>query len=102
VSALYAYGQSKPLRRGPGTVPPAPVPPPRRRPCPPPPAVPEPAAFVPAPELVRVDPQREEPGRAPRCPACLYLEDVVGHLWACQRITITFRPGFLADTGEAS
>ena len=55
--------------------------------------------VAPAPKR-RSEPQVQTPGRAPTCPDCWYLEDVVGHLWICGWVRITFRPGLLADTGE--
>jgi hypothetical protein len=53
-------------------------------------------------QMRRSEPQAEEDGRAPLCPACLHLEDAVGHVWACGRVAVAGRRGLLTDAEEAS
>lgn len=56
---------------------------PRRRQCPPPAPVPEVPAFTPDPSMTRPEPHPEAPGRLPCCEACGFLQDALGHVWAC-------------------
>jgi hypothetical protein len=56
---------------------------PRRLRCQPPAAVPVVPAFTPDPSMTRPDPQPEVPGRLPCCETCGFLEDALGHAWAC-------------------
>lgn len=56
---------------------------PRRLRCTAPGLVSEVPAFAPDPSMTRPEPQPEALGRLPCCEACGFLQDALGHVWAC-------------------